>query len=392
MRRTAIHTGLHATPAGIFVAMTLLALTTTACSSERAVESVDTATPTDTAPDTTPLRTTPAPATAPPSTQPVSTPQATTEPPAALPSTSELPTTDPSAAGPYEVVTIDGEFIDVERDRRIPYRVFAPAGPTGATPVILVSHGGDGSAIGHLSGAHLGTTFATGGYLAIHIGHLESAPGSRHLDDRPADVTAVLDQLDIGSIALPSGFTGTVDTTRIGHAGHSFGAYTSHAVGGADYGPGSATYRDERIDAIAPISPQGAGQFGAFDNGADENTWMTIDIPAYNLIGGAEIDSNAVDSVLVPDWRLTPFRNYPAAGDKFVTVIDGQGHSDMWRTGSDDVEAFIASQITLFFDVYVANDPNADACQIGRRADLDVATETDVLADASGSTRLVACS
>ncbi len=75
-------------------------------------------------------------------------------------------------------------------------------------------------------------------------------------------------------------------------------------------------------------------QFGAFDNGPADSTWTTVIIPVYNLIGGAEIDSNAVDTIVRPGWRLVPFERYPGTSDTFGTVIDGQQHGDMWRAGS----------------------------------------------------------
>jgi poly(3-hydroxybutyrate) depolymerase len=277
--------------------------------------------------------------------------------------TSSSTTTSTEAAGvEHPVIQFDGEVVDPARDRRIPYRVYAPADVDGAVPVILVSHGGNGNQIGYTTGTHLGSTFAEGGFLAMHIGHTPSAAGVRHLVDRPTDVSFVLDQLEDGTLALPAGWAGTADIDRVGHTGHSFGAYTSHAVAGADYG---RSFRDARIDAIAAISPQGPDQFGAFDNGPGDSTWSTVATPVYNLIGGDEIDSNAVDSITRPGWRLVPFQRYPGNFDTFQTVIAGQDHIDMWRTGSTDVEQFVASQILAFFKVYVAGDEAVDPCSIG---------------------------
>ncbi len=278
----------------------------------------------------------------------------------------------------------DDAIVDPGRDRRIPYRVYAPVGLVGDVPLILVSHGGTGSDTGYLRGGHLGSAFAEGGFLAIHIGHVESDPGRRPVEDRPADVTFVLDRLEAGEFALPAAFVGVPDLERVGHAGHSFGAYTSHAVGGAVFAEDRS---DDRIDAIAPISPAGLGQFGAFDNGGGDDTWATVAIPAYNLIGGDEVDTNAVFTIDEPGWRLTPFEHYPATGDKFVTIIDGQDHGDMWATGSDEVEVFVSSQLLEFFAIYVRGDDRS-ACEIGV-TDLR-GTSTDRLVDPT-SERTAAC-
>jgi len=262
----------------------------------------------------------------------------------------------------YQVARADGELMDNSRDRRVPYRVFAPVDLEGQIPVIVISHGGFGSNDGFTRGNHLGTTFAGGGFVAIHVGHLPSTPRDGQLDDRPADVTFLLDELEAEAVVLPAGFAGTPDLGRVGHTGHSYGAYTSHALAGAEY---ARNHLDPRVDAIAPISPQGAGQFGGFDNGPDDNTWASVSIPAYNLVGSDEINTNARGTFIADQWRLTPFARYPGTADTFLTVIDGQNHSDMWNNGSPDVKAFIAGNILRFMLSYVANDPAADPCTIG---------------------------
>lgn len=304
-------------------------------------------------------------------TGPAATGPAATDAPSTLPTDeSDATTVDTipvtaavvAQAGTYTVATVVDRVTDPARDRRIAYTVYAPVGVTGPVPVILVSHGGEGNPRGHLSAPHLGSTFASGGFIAIHLAHDRPADGAMAIDDRPADVTFVLDELAAGRITLPGEFGGSPDLDRVGHTGHSFGAYTSHAVAGATY---LRTYRDERIDAIAPISPQGPDQFGAFVDGPGDTTWTTVTIPAFNLIGGDEIDSNAVDSIVRPGWRLAPFDNYPGTSDTFRTIIDGQNHSEMWRTGSDEVQRFIAEEILDFMRLYVAGDLTVDACGIG---------------------------
>ncbi|MDW3218106.1 MAG: hypothetical protein R8F63_05790 [Acidimicrobiales bacterium] len=292
--------------------------------------------------------------------------ETTTAPTTTAPPTTAAPTTTAAPATPLtpaqSVVELDGEIVDDTRGRSIPYRAYAPVGVEGAVPVVLVSHGGFGSDTGYTRGTHLGGTFAADGFLAIHVGHRRSAAGDRQVFDRPADVTALLDALGAGELELPPAFTGTPDLERVGHVGHSYGAYTSHAVGGAVF---DRDLTDPRIDAIVPISPAGHDQFGAFDDGAGNTTWSTVTIPAFNLIGGEEMDINAVGTIERPGWRRVPFDNYPDEGDKYLVVIDGQTHSDMWRTGASEVAGFIAAEISDFLAVYVAGDTSVDACDIG---------------------------
>ncbi len=177
----------------------------------------------------------------------------------------------------------------------------------------------------------------------------------------------MLDALEDGMLTLPADFAGAVDLERVGHVGHSWGAYTAHAVAGADFG---APFADPRIDAIAPISPQGADQFGAFDRGPNDNTWIAMDLPALNLVGSVEMDSNVTGSIERDGWRREPFDRYPDTSDTFLVVVDGQDHGEMWGRGSADIEWFVADSIVDFMRVYVAGDATVDACDIGNVAEL----------------------
>lgn len=100
--------------------------------------------------------------------------------------------------------TFDGSLTDVRRTRTIAYRVYYPAGWRGPLPVVLFSHGGDGSTNGHTQLGHFGTEWASTGFLAVHLNHLPSATISQHDADRPADVTAILDRLEARSLPLPA--------------------------------------------------------------------------------------------------------------------------------------------------------------------------------------------
>ena len=109
----------------------------------------------------------------------------------------------------------------------------------------------------------------------------------------------------------------------------------------------------------------------------------------HRSIGGDEVDSNAVDSIVRPGWRLVPFQHYPGTSDTYQVVIDGQRHSDMWRTGSPEVQTFVATEILDFMRVYVAGDTTVDVCTIGV-GDLSITTLDRRPAD-GGDTALAAC-
>lgn len=250
-------------------------------------------------------------------------------------------------------------LIDVSRGRSIPYRVFYNSGSSGQTPVIFVSHGGSNQTSGHLGGSHLGRSYAAGGYLAIHVGHLPSlgqTPSEQfdnHSRDRPADVSFLLDRLEAGTLPLPAGFAGTADLDRVGHTGHSWGAYTSHVLAGAEVVVDDqvSVFTDPRIRAICPISPQGEGGLGAFDDGPDDNTWLGVGVPAFTLIGALELDSQG-GSFVRDGWRLEPFRRYPIDYNRHYAIVPDADHAAMFD-GTTEINDFVAYNTRAFYDTYL---------------------------------------
>lgn len=272
--------------------------------------------------------------------------------------------------------------------REFVVRVWFPVGFEGAAPVIVVSHGGPGSLKGHENFEHLGQAFAAQGYLSLHVNHRPSIDTTFHRWDRPHDVSAVLDGLETGGLALPADFTGTADLERVGHLGHSWGAYTAHAVAGAEFTnpvPGQTTpwrFRDERIDAIVALSPQGWDGFGTFDAEHDitqpssDNSWEVVAIPAYCLVGELEKDGVAgvetgdAEAYRTADWRLFPFVRYPGDARRYLSVLPGQTHSDLGGGATDEVDTYIAVNARLFFDVYLKGLTEREA-EIGLRLLID---------------------
>lgn len=247
---------------------------------------------------------------------------------------------------------IEFELTDPVRDRTLAFLVYLPQPVPERMPVIVVSHGGDGNTFGHTQFPHLGTAYASAGYLSVHINHRPSAEGSaQQLTDRPADVTFTLDALESGLMPLPQSAYDALDLDRIGHTGHSFGAYTAHAVSGAQYTHGS--YRDDRIDAAAPISPQGEGQFGAFNTSALVNSWVGIDVPTFDLVGELEISSDGLGNPEPEGWRLQPFARYAGTADRFLAIVPGADHGAMGSQGDEPTRSYIAENTLAFFEVYL---------------------------------------
>lgn len=162
------------------------------------------------------------------------------------------------------------------------------------------------------------------------------------MDDRPRDVSHVLDRLGEGTLPLPRLHERQLVADRIAHLGHSFGAYTAHAVGGATLIHGQ--YLDSRIATIIPFSPQGPDRFGFFDEQSLEaptlptpNCWQTLAIPLFTGIGAREMDGLAESDASRPDWRRVLFDRYTDAVDRILFVLPEQDHSDLCNSASPAV-------------------------------------------------------
>ncbi|NWG46088.1 MAG: hypothetical protein HXY25_06025 [Alphaproteobacteria bacterium] len=269
-----------------------------------------------------------------------------------------------------EVLTRTSALHDPARGgREVGVTVYAPADPEGTLKIVLMSHGGTGNASGEVRAFRpQGKALAEAGFLAIALGHRPSASNAQHRLDRPADVSFVLDSLEGGTLPLPDGFSAPLDLDHVGHAGHSWGAYTANAVGGARFDHGE--FRDPRIAAIMPMSPQGPDQFGSFDRGPDDNSWMSVLVPAYLIVGGEEMDGPPA-GFRMTGWRAQGFHRYPADGRRFLTVIQGQDHGDIGGGAEPDVIAHMVANTVLFFDIYLRGAP-ADPCLIGSLAPIAI--------------------
>jgi predicted dienelactone hydrolase len=267
-------------------------------------------------------------------------------------------------AATWQVADATTRIVDPARQREIGLRIHYPLGFTGAAPVILVSHGGMGSDRGEQGLAHLGRGYAAAGFLAVHIGHRTSADQPTHRRDRPADVSFVIDALSDGRIAMPQAFGGRPDLDRIGHAGHSWGAYTAHAVAGARFDHGR--FRDPRVRAIVALSPQGPDQFGSFDRGETDNSWRSVEVPAFVIAGETELNGPPA-GFRMQGWRAQPFVRYPAGVDAFLAILPGQDHADIGGRGAPPMLAWQVENTTTFFDAYLRG-AAARACDVGRLA------------------------
>jgi predicted dienelactone hydrolase len=158
-------------------------------------------------------------------------------------------------------------------------------------PLLAYSHGSQGVAQGSW---RLMRYFASHGWVALSVGHVGNmlVEGSdagntpiEHWHHRPLDISAGIDAVE--ALSAPEALAGQIDTSRVLLTGHSRGAYTTWAMGGATYDieniqarcdggsyPNGCTaeavtrfgegFLDSRIKALIPTAGSGHGEF--FDN------------------------------------------------------------------------------------------------------------------------------
>jgi len=218
-------------------------------------------------------------------------------------------------------------WTDPARRRPLPLLIRWPE-REGPVPLVLISHGLGGSREGL---AYLGEGLAEGGFAALHLQHpgtddgLWRGGGDARLAfaaaisdagralDRLLDVIFVLDELP----RRPE-MRGRVDTTRIGIAGHSYGAWVvQHMLGerlpGGDRGLALPDPRLSAGIALSPIPPAGLPPRLAFS---------AVRAPMLHVTGTR--DDTWVDGTTAARRRI-PFDNIAAPGA--LAVLEGATHA-----------------------------------------------------------------
>lgn len=261
-------------------------------------------------------------------------------------------------------------------------RVHHPVAAATACPVVIFSHGLAGSREGY---AFLGKRWAEHGYVVIHPDHpgsdtaafkghpMAEIPGllrqatrdPKVIDGRPKLIAVLITALPAIDERLPGV---TLDSDRIGVAGHSFGAWTTLATAGvASALLGKSPWQDPRPRAFAALSPPGpAGEPKAGDYAACTRPLLVMtgsnDVqPAFLAKSGAESG---------PAWRRQSFDLLPA-GDKMLAWFEGSRHCT-YSNGAgnvlsgepppDPAQVEAVAVITLaWWDAYLRDDAAAKA-------------------------------
>lgn len=228
--------------------------------------------------------------------------------------------------GPSPVGSIpDVRLRDNDRNKDIVLTIDYPT-RGGAHPLILISPGFGGSHRGYVG---LSSYWAANDYVVIRVNHGDRTANVQSAEDiwanatpadwrnRVRDLAFVIDSLQTLTERFPE-LAGKIDATKIGVAGHSYGAHTAMLLGGVRTFPGAVSYADARVKAVIAMSPQGPSDVRGLTN----ESWSELKIPTMFMTGS--MDRGALESE-TPEWRSEAFQLSPP-GDKWLVSVLGAGH------------------------------------------------------------------
>lgn len=259
------------------------------------------------------------------------------------------------------------DLVDPARGRTIPIRIHVPTA-AGPWPVVLFSHGFGGSLSAF---GEAGRFWAARGVVVIHPTHTDSiqvpdptlpaedaravrqalaaALGARaggppltevmerpvFLRSRLADIGFLLGLVRERDDRLPALVRERIDPTRIGMAGHSFGAYLTLVLCGARLSPEPPPPLPSGFRGGLVISGQGSGRLGLKAGAFDR-----MSLPFFSVTGSRDFGAAGE----TPAWRLEAF-DRARPGRKYAALLDGFRHGDFDAPESDPVLGRTASRL-----------------------------------------------
>jgi len=286
--------------------------------------------------------------------------------------------------GPYKVDAVFYEWVDVQRSREVPVKIYYPQPPNrwskenqGLLPIIIFSHGLGGSREGY---EYLGKHWAGYGYVSVHVQHRGSDEqvwknkgkpvrrlGRAMIDpknsiNRVQDISFAIDQMKLLNDE-ESPFKGRLNLDRIGVAGHSFGAFTSLAIAGQVFSgmeDQKFSFVDPRVKAVIAMSSPVPKNRDSFDTAFGQ-----IRIPCLHMTGTK--DDSPMGTTTAEDRRI-PF-DYINGADQYLVIFRDVNHmvfagwdgTEERRPGEQSLVVLdlIRMSSTAFWDAYLKK--NADA-------------------------------
>jgi predicted dienelactone hydrolase len=231
-----------------------------------------------------------------------------------------------TSAWALPVTTCNAVWFDAARDRNVPVRIRMPVG-TGKVAAILFSHGLGGSLD---AGTIWAQSWAGDGFAVINLQHpgsdsaifgkanFRSALSAEQLVARARDIQFVLNEISRRPAEGQCDLS-RIDYSRIGMAGHSFGAQTTQAIAGQSFAKHyEPPLFDSRIRAAIAFSPSPPLA------GSAEAAFASVHIPFMSITGTA--DQLLILTPVTARQRQLPFRLMPP-GDKFLLVMAGGTHA-----------------------------------------------------------------
>lgn len=273
-------------------------------------------------------------------------------------------------AANYPVEILRENWHDAKRNRDVPVKIYLPKSG-GPFPIIIFSHGLGGSREHY---EYLGEYWAAHGYVSVHVQHAGSdstvwqgRPMTEGMTDmrkavnldnavnRPKDVSFAIDQLETLN-ADKSPLKNRLDLSRIGMAGHSFGAFTTLAIAGEVFvSPGGdVSFADPRVKAAIAMSSPVPANPATFDE-----AFSKIKIPCFHMTGTQDF-SPIGDTH--PEQRRIPFDHISGADEYLLTFKGGDHMVFSGRSANVSEEQFkklICQSSVAFWDAYLKGDAAA---------------------------------
>jgi predicted dienelactone hydrolase len=299
--------------------------------------------------------------------------------------------------GSFQFKTLEfRELRDITRkNRQVPIKVYYPEKP-GAYPLIIISHGAIGTWDSHIYQAeHL----ASHGYVVFCVEHVRSnnIMGKYYMSrrggrlkilealqkmttdpqavlERPRDITFAIDQA-IKWNRNQNKLAGKIKTDKIAVMGHSFGAYTTLVVCGAqpilDYleprvAPGTGLagdLSDPRVTFGLAMSPQTPGTtfFG-------KESYTTINRPLVCITGSKDTQKSHDGKKMPANVRWEVLKMLPKGGGHYFFWLTNANHLSFADSpflqrlpsrAKRDVPRITRALMVLFSDYFLKDDRNA---------------------------------
>jgi predicted dienelactone hydrolase len=271
----------------------------------------------------------------------------------------------------YPVEILRDNWHDAKRDRDVPVKIYFPKSGDGPFPVIIFSHGLGGSREHY---EYLGQFWAAHGYVSVHVQHAgsdsnvwqgrpmnEAMPDMRkavnleNAVNRPKDIAFAIDRLEKLNAENPA-LKHRLDLSRVGAAGHSFGAFTTLAVAGEVFvSPrGDISFADSRVKAAIAMSSPVPSNPATYDE-----AFSKIKIPCFHMTGTE--DFSPIGDTR-PEQRRIPFDHISGA-DEFLLTFKGGDHMVFsGRSANASEEQFkklICESSLAFWEAYLKGDAAA---------------------------------